>query len=251
MIGNAYPQANFDPRILNLPMPQAWLGKNPGALSRGYITQTASITNDPALIYACAFLYNPGQVEVTHALDPSSWVTPQFARSTADTGQFLVGLQATLNFTLMFDRTYEVNTAGGSIVNGQGPTTYPSGQIPVANQAGMGSQATDSGEDPRVLGVRADINALYRICGINAPLANQAYSDAQGNPYTGNLTGPMQQVPAWCYFGNTGSGNNLAYFGYLSELDIQYTHFTQDLTPMRCTVAVSFTLLPIVSPPSS
>ena len=46
-------------------------------------------------------------------------------------------------------------------------------------------------------------------------------------------------TPVYVYF----SANVLRYFGYISSLDIEYTHFTQNMVPNRATVGVSLTLM--------
>jgi hypothetical protein len=251
--GSAITQAAFDPRILNLPL----LGTiaDPVAsvdivgsklLLRGYIKQANSLATDGVTIYGCAFLYNPTTIQATHSLDSSTsaLVLPQYQRSPADTGTYLVGLATTLSWSILYDRTYEVNMisptgAFGGVPLGTAPAgstiTTPNCSIPVV-------------EDPRLLGVLADVRALYRVCGITNPVAGvplQATSD--GGNGTTTLTGVMQQVPAYVYFGADTATNSLSYYGYVSGINIEYTHFTQDMTPMRCAIDLTMTLLPSTS----
>lgn len=251
MIENAYPQASFDPRILKLPLMQGLVPSNvavgppaavPGLL-RGYIKQDQSNYADRNAIYACAFLYNPSTVEITHGIDgaATSLVNPQYARNPNDNGTYLIGLQATLSFSLLFDRTYEVNSLSPTST-GNSSTTND------LNDVIYGPNCTAIVDDPRFIGVLADVNALYRVCGISEAMTNQTWTDSNSNSHTGtSITGMMQQVPAWCHFGAPYAKNSLSYYGFISGLDIQYTHFSQAMTPMRCAVAVSFTLLPSTS----
>lgn len=248
MIDNAFEQAAFDPRILNLPLIGNIVTKAQGtlfpqvltSLRRGYVKQDRSAFKGPhAPVYACKFLYNPSEVEISHGIDPSaaSLTLPQYQRNPDDTSTYLVGLQSTVNFSLLFDRTYEVNSG---VPQGVGnPAPYPD-NIPQGN----GSTAR---EDPRAIGVLADIQALYRICGIQGQQVTQAWTDGNGTAQTSVLTGTMMQVPAWLHFGGEANNGSLTYYGYISGLDIQYTHFSMSMIPMRCAVDVGFTLLPSVS----
>ena len=49
-------------------------------------------------------------------------------------------------------------------------------------------------------------------------------------------------VPAYLYLGQRNT--NLNYYGYISEWDVTYTHWTQWMVPMRCVIDISFTMLP-------
>ena len=48
---------------------------------------------------------------------------------------------------------------------------------------------------------------------------------------------------AYIFFGAPGA--SLVYYGYVSYWDVTYTHFAQNMVPMRAVVDVSFTLLPL------
>lgn len=248
MLENAWPQAAFDPRTLSLPLIGDIVQQPKGtvfplvlsSLRRGYIKQDQTqYTGKNAPIYACAFLYNPSTITVTHGLDANSTsaVLPQYYRNPADTGVYYVGLASTLSFSLLFDRTYELNT--GIPQGPDVPDPYPD-NIPTAS--GGFTQ-----EDPRRLGVEVDIRALRRICGILGQTVSQSWTDDKGQSQTKNLTGPMMQIPSWVHFGGEANTNSLSYFGYISGLSIDYTHFSTNMVPMRAAVAVSFTLLPTTS----
>lgn len=251
MIDGTISQAAFDPRILNLPLlsniadPAVNVG--PGsqskALLRGYIKQANSLATDGVTIYSCAFLYNPTTIQLTHSIDASSSALqfPQYMRNPIDTGVYLTPLNTTLSWSILYDRTYEVNMIAPS--GSYGGT--PLGSAPVGSTITTPNCAIPVVEDPRVIGVLSDVKALYRVCGITNPVA--------GVPLTGNsdsgtgtvtLTGMMQQVPAYAYFGAASAPNSLAYYGYLSGINVEYTHFTQDMTAMRCAIDLTMTLLP-------
>lgn len=246
MIEGAWTQAAFDPRILQLPLIGDTQQRDSGTLfpleitnlRRGYIKQDKSYYSGAnAPVYACAFLYNPSTIEITYAIDSSATnlTVPQYYRNPQDNGVYLIGLATTVNFSLLFDRTYELNTGipqGPNLASSNYPDTFelPGGKF--------------TAEDPRFIGVMADVNALLRVTGITTQVANVSWTDANGNVKTSNITGPMQQVPAWVHFGGVGADNALSYYGYINGMDIQYTHFTTNMTPMRCAVAISFTLLP-------
>lgn len=245
MIDNAYEQAAFDPRILNLPLIGNITTQAPGtlfplvqtSLRRGYVKQDRSSFNGPnAPVYACAFLYNPSEIDVTHGIDPSaqSLTLPQYQRNPDDTSTYLIGLQGSVNFNLLFDRTYEINSGVPQTVGASPP--YPD-NIP---QPSGGLVR----EDPRAIGVLADVQALYRVCGIQGQRVTQNWTDANGNTQTSTLLGMMMQVPAWLHFGGQGNAGSLSYYGYISGLEISYTHFSMSMIPMRCAVGVAFTLLP-------
>jgi hypothetical protein len=248
VIDNAYPQAAFDPRILNLPLignlttlaPGSFIPLVQSALRRGYIKQDRSLFSGAnAPVYACAFLYNPSLVEVTHGIDASaaSLTLPQYQRNPDDSSTYLVGMAAACNFSLLFDRTYEINS---------GLPQGPGAQQPYPDNIPQGNGGTVQ-EDPRRIGVLADVQALYRICGIQGQQVTQKWTDANNNPQSSVLSGTMMQVPARVHFGGQANGGSISYYGYISSLDIQYTQFSMSMIPMRCRVDVTFTLLPDVS----
>jgi hypothetical protein len=40
----------------------------------------------------------------------------------------------------------------------------------------------------------------------------------------------------------------MAFYGFISEWSVEYTHWTQNMVPIRCVISVSFTMLP--NPPA-
>lgn len=168
--------------------------------------------------YRVNFLYNPSTISESRSADFNSEVLPISARTPGDPGQFATGLNTTIGFSLLFDRTFELWDA--SYVG------------------------TDAGK----YGVYADINAFYNLLGINqvsiqSPVSLSSGSFASTQKYALVVQGPMSQIAVDLYFGAKSEGA-LKYYGFVSSFDITYTHFTQKMVPQRCAVNVSFTMLP-------
>lgn len=169
--------------------------------------------------YRVNFLYNPSTIQETRSLDVNNGQLPAYARSTDDPGSYATALNTVVNFSLLFDRTYEM-----------WDKSY---------------QNTIAG----VFGVRSDVEAFYNLLGINYFVDQSEVAGAVAPPFAINgvakttVQGPMQMIPAKLIFGNNSQGA-LQYFGYVSTFDITYTHFTQQMVPVRCAINVSFTVLP-------
>jgi hypothetical protein len=68
----------------------------------------------------------------------------------------------------------------------------------------------------------------------------------------------MMMVPCYVFFGSslqqmtnnpkssnfTALGSQLAFYGYISEWSVEYTHWTSNMVPIRAAVWVNFTMLP-------
>lgn len=242
-----FSQLAFDPRINSHPLlqgsyappaPPGFIGPvAPTGLARGFISQAQSQAQSDGSLYGCAFLFNPSIVTLQHGIDSnSSLVLPQYRRLTADTGVYVIGLASTLDISLFFDRTYELNTgiAAGSFYR-------PLGELPETKTEASNILVN---EDPRKIGCVADINALYRVVGMTNPIPNQQWTNQDGSPTTATLTGPMQQVPAYLMLDGFMTGNAPSWYGYIDSLGVTYTHFTQGMVPMRAQVDLEFTLLP-------
>jgi hypothetical protein len=123
--------------------------------------------------------------------------------------------------------------------------------------------------DPGVIGVQADVYAFLQFTGVLANLSqSQATKILGGTGASGpgaptTTGGIMMMTPSYVYFGNASqqyanspgsSANNnaiaqqLAYYGYVSEWTPTYTHFTANMVPIRCSIDVTFTMLP--NPPA-
>ncbi|MFF8283346.1 hypothetical protein ACF06W_11555 [Streptomyces albus] len=210
----------FDPRIRSIP---SYLPDEKGTsfgLMRGYmVTAFPKGGKKKNRFYMLNFLYNPSTVSVNHSADAANQVMPPYVRSDLDEGTPLVAAGGTLNFALLFDRTYEMSDPGKfNTVEG----TY---------------------------GVMADIHVLYNLVGINTAQEAQSTDDDQAS--SGKVVGIMQMSPVWCRFGQARhsfsdklpSMSRMEYFGYVNNIGITYTHFSQRMTPVRCAVDISMTLM--------
>lgn len=212
----------FHPNILNLPMRQiSATNLSPDtALYRGMM-QTRATQNVSAQgnnQYRVNFLYNPSTINESRSLDLDNKVLPSYARRPDDPGQYATGLNATLSFSLLFDRTFELWDA-----------SYGN---------------TDAGK----YGVSVDVNAFYNMLNINQLNTASPVQFAGGTPFASTqkyalvVQGTMAATPVDIYFGYKSAGA-LKYFGYVSQFDVTYTHFSQKMVPMRCTVNVGVVLM--------
>lgn len=211
----------FDSRISSLAgLESVSRGSSGAKLSRGYMIQDKGLGK---VQYAVHFLYNPSIVQVSHQTDvtSSTTVTPQNYRNPLDKGNWNIPLAATVGFNLLFDRTYELWNRGAANPNLHDMTTSPS-----------------------YAGVRVDWDAVCRVVGIYQPNAIQLpNTDPQHFPSTlldNGKPGPMPLTPITVFFGGKDS---LSYRGYVSSLELQWTHFSQLMVPMRCTVGVTMNLM--------
>jgi hypothetical protein len=206
----------FDSRISSLVGLKSSNRQDKPHLQRGYIIQEPGLG---PIRYSVKFLYNPSVVQVSHQTDASkAVVTPQNYRNPLDKGAWNIPLNASASFNLLFDRTYELWSETGT------------------------GRVNDLTTGPEDAGVRTDVEALYRVVGILQPITREAgYSQAH-SPYIykNGDPGPMPLTPVQVYF---GGANSLSYRGYISSIDVQWTHFSQLMVPMRCTVGVSMNLM--------
>lgn len=189
-------------------------------LLRGYMIQDKGVG---PVQFSVKFLYNPSVVQVSHQTDVTSAPTPQNYRNPLDKGNWNIPLSASVSFNLLFDRTYELwsnkaETSTGDLTRG-----------------------------PEKVGVRTDVEALYRVIGILQPNAEVEKTPRDGPSadtptylYRNGGPGPMPLTPVTVYFGGPDS---LSYHGYVMSVDVQWTHFSQLMVPMRCTVGVSMNLV--------
>lgn len=189
------------------------------------------------------FLFNPSTVNTDYNVANASLQAAMMYTVPGDSGNLLAPLlQQTVSWQLYFDRTYELNYGGNS------------GQV----------------NDPAVIGVQADIYQFMQFTGILATLNNSGAKTIQG--YGGNAVGSasngsanpvttggvMMMVPCYVFFGNAlaqidGNANNwniaavasqLAYYGFISEWSVTYTHWTAAMVPIRASITINFTMLP-------
>lgn len=211
----------FHPNILNIPLRQ--LSTNsPGSydysLYRGLMsTRAIQGPGLPANQYKVNFLYNPSTIAESRSLDLNNQIYPSYARNPDDPGQHKTGLNATVSFSLLFDRTYEL---------------WDSSYV---------------GTDAGTYGVMVDVNAFYNLLNINqvnvnSPVSLATSEFAAQNKFALIVQGTMSAIPIDLYFGYQSAGA-LKYFGYVTEFDITYTHFTQKMVPQRCAINVGFQVM--------
>lgn len=221
-------QPKFDSRIYKLTYPlQGGHSPKDGTLKRGYMIWERALVgyNSRAVVH---FLYNPSTVEVSYPLSDSTVQSILQFPNPGDNADLRVPLYQTASWSLLFDRTYEL---WGSY-NPDG--TFRGGKKTVGNH-------------PEQVGVMADIIQMQQFTGM---MVNYSAPGAPINPGGAktNFTshqGIMQIVPSYVYFSNIpGNHTNLSYYGYISEWDLQVTHWTQFMVPMRCVINIQFTMLP-------
>lgn len=218
----------FHPNILNIggsnqainPTIRQDFSARTGNLHRGLLIGGAGIVKGAKghIQYRVNFLYNPSTITESRSLDLNNGVLPAYARNPDDPGSYATSLNATVSFSLLFDRTFE-------LWDGAYRQTQPG-----------------------IYGVRSDVEAFYNLLGINIPqvqtnTATQAAPPAI-NPakITNTVQGPMTFAPTNLYFGANSKGA-LSYFGYVSDMNVTYSHFIANMTPSRCAVDVTFTVL--------
>lgn len=247
-------QPKFDPRLTTVP---AALGQNVN-LQRGYMiwsdkrmANSFGYVGGPMgdgrdMIY---FALNPSTVSSDYTIGNSSIQAAVMQQVPGDSGNFLAPLQQTVSWQLYYDRTYELN--------------WP--------------QGTNSANDPGAIGVQADVlqfaqftGLLSSTQGLSSTDVNALIDTTAGTTSTGATVsskqlgsvlangGMMMMIPCYVFFGNAwnqvASGNGkasyealsyqLAYYGYISEWSVQYTHWTESMIPIRCAISVNFTMLP-------
>lgn len=197
-----------------------------GKMITGTNKTTFGDTN--GVIYAVNFLYNPSTIQETRSIDLNSGQLPNAYRDPGDPGQYMTGLSTNISFSLLFDRTYEVWDTD----------TY-------------------FGKPQGTLGCRVDIEALYNLLGINYKIDASNIQPPPGSisgpgsifastSYGLTVQGPMKVAPCQLFFGSHNT-NALSYYGFISEIDITWTHFNWLMVPVRCAVQVSFTVLPVTT----
>lgn len=188
------------------------------------------------------FLYNPSTITSDYNVANASLQAAMMYAVPGDSGNLLAPLvQQTVSWQLYFDRTYELNYGGNS----------------------------SAVNDPAVIGVQADIYQFLQFTGLLATLnASQATSVLGGVGATGpgaasTTGGIMMMIPSYVFFGNAlaqmsqnasnanlnAIGSQLAYYGYISEWTVTYTHFTASMVPIRASISITFTMLP--NPPAT
>lgn len=220
-------QPKFDPRISSVHTP---LAGGPVRLKRGYMYWDKPITGYNGIAFV-HYLFNPSEVSVDYSLADTSATASLIFANASDTADLRIPLDQTASWSILYDRTYEL---WGSY-NDDGTPKF-SGSV----------------NDPRVFGVEADIMQWREFTGMNVGFNFDKKASANAgsaNPNSGlskwgNLagsTGVLQMVPSWAVFGYQ---NYPRYYGYISDWNVTYTHWTQFMVPMRAVVNITFNLLP-------
>lgn len=213
-----YPHPPFDQRIYSLSWPVP--GQNNGGLTRGYMTWHKPPPGYPKNTQGqIRFLYNPSTVSTSYSLmtDGSS-LAALMTRNAGDRANPLLPINQSTTFALLYDRTFELwgsyNTDG--------------------------TPASDGGvNDPHTEGVGVDILAMKQFTGMLVDAPSGKGNANKGSPPI--QQGPMLLVESWVYF---GSPTGLYYYGYITDWQVQVTHWTQYMVPMRCVINIDFQLLP-------
>lgn len=242
----------FDKRILRLSRVE---GTQTTAFQRGFLVtatrQNPSIAGQTQKKYRVNFLYNPSDLSESRSvnIDSNGSVLPPSLKSDADVGQPLGVTGATITFSLLFDRTYEV--ANPEIWN----------------------------RPEAAMGCYADISAMFGLTGISEPTLRPSttqipYAPGQGPNNSGVTTTPgplpstssttsanappeqtygiMKIIPVFAVFcpvrtldpaGFSTGVSMMRYYGYINSLGIAYTHWTQRMIPVRCAITVTMALL--------
>lgn len=220
-----YTQPGFDQRITKLSSPVGNSGVT--KLQRGYMVWDVSQSyppgyskgNGPAFVY---FLYNPSSIQASYQIQTSGANAAQMFPLSADSAQVHVPLSQQVAFTILFDRTFEL----------------------------WGTVGRAKNSEVEKIGVDVDVRALRQFCGMYVGVKAGAIPGGAAAAGIGTATGTagglsqglMGMVLGYVFFAAKGQG--LSYYGYCDSWEVTYTHFTQEMIPMRCSVSVSFTLLP-------
>lgn len=176
------------------------------ALQRGLVANRGTLNG---LKYGLKFLYNPSVLNVSHTLDMNATPLPPGYKSPNDSSTYIGPVNSSMSFDLLFDRTYEL------------------------------WDSSYAGSEAAANGVYSDVAAVYRMLGL-------IDYENQGGLLQSQML-PIQQI---FQFGNFSANpkypGSLKFLGYVTELDISYTHWTMYMIPARCTMSFSVQLIPNV-----
>lgn len=173
------------------------------------------------------FMYNPEQINASFSVESNQAQAMMLYNAPGASSVLAIPLSQSVNWTLYFDRTYEVNY------------NRPNGTL----------------NDPAVIGVQADVVQMMQFTGM---LSNRASGLSHVKHPVTNKGGIMMNIFSWVYFGQnvteTGqhqtrhaSVNRLGYYGFVNAFSVDYTAFTQSMVPYRAQMDVSFQILPSTS----
>ena len=230
-----FAQPGFDSRISTLAFPVG--GGGYGSIQRGFMVWDPSVglPGDYSSAAQVNFLYNPSTVSADYNMMSTAVGAGVLFPTAYSTSVLAVPLNQSVEFSLLFDRTYEL---WGS---------YATDGTPNANvSTGSSLNPTLGNTNPSAVGVLADIMAMEQFTGMfiafssgNTSTTKPTASSAVG------WQGIIQMIPSYVYFGGSNSAStSLWYYGYISEWDVTVTHWSQYMVPMRCVINVTLTMLP-------
>jgi hypothetical protein len=231
-------QPLFDQRMRTVQNP---MNGGLAQFERGFMVWDTSLTasagysaTDPP---AVSFLFNPSTVQASYSLSDS---TAQAAMifGVAGGGVPYVGLQQQMNFTIMFDRTYEVN---GTTATQEADLQAMGCEVDVRQMKQFTGMFSNSAGTSGFY--TSGANATNPTAGATALGTGQTITQATGTG-VGPQQGIMLMMPSYCYFGTSLFGGCSQFYGYVDSWDVQYTHYTADMVPIRCVVDIEYTLLP-------
>jgi hypothetical protein len=174
------------------------------------------------------FQYNPQTVSASFATESTSAQASMLYNAPGASDILAIPLAQSVNWTLYFDRTFEVNY----------------------------DKPNNTVNDPAVIGVQADVISIMQFTGM---LSNLAAGLNNIKTPVVNKGGVMMNIFSWVYFGNNvppvGNGhysrtifeNRIGYYGFVSGWNVDYTAWTQNMVPYRATISLTFQLLPSTS----
>lgn len=154
--------------------------------------------------YRINFLFNPSQLDLVHSIDPNN--TRLDAQTPPDdvTDPYYTSTGSSTGVKLLYDRTYELFSSPKDPANQSFANKY---------------------------GVWADVAAWYVFTGMLPDMPTD-WTDSL-------ITQPAQMRRAFLFV-----GPNLVYYGWVTGVNVTYSHWTQNMIPQRCSVDVGFQILP-------
>lgn len=173
------------------------------------------------------FMYNPQSVSANFATEATNTQAAMLYNNPGASNLLAIPLSQSAQWTLYFDRTFEVNY----------------------------NRPNNTVNDPAVIGVQADVLQMMQFTGM---MSNKAAGLSAIKTPVVNKGGVMLNIQSWVYFGNnvpprggpyskTIAENRMGYYGFINSWAVNYTAFTQNMVPYRCTMDVSFQMLPSTS----
>lgn len=175
--------------------------------------------------YGFQFLWNPESIQTNVARNMD--ITP----SSADTLRVVAGVfpgQETLSLSIVLDRTNDFAYAKAT---GQGSSNYYTTGFPLAAKQNFNEQLSTLLKQ----GTMADIEYLFRA--INGAGSGEKQWTTLLGKKTANV-GYLQPTLLGIALG-PDTHNNLSYVGWISNISINHTAFTETMIPLRTQVSIS------------